>query len=105
MLNLKLLVHAILEDYALPWHGIHGVGHSARVLENGLRWRKPRVPRSKSPNVSPCSTIHSGSAKAVIMATAKGEPNSPPDSVATSSSFPTLTSTFSTLLVPTTRTG
>ena len=37
MLNLKLLVHAILEDYALPWHGIHGVGHWARVLENGLR--------------------------------------------------------------------
>ncbi len=36
-MNLKPLVHAILEDYALPWHGTHGVGHWARVLENGLR--------------------------------------------------------------------
>jgi len=37
MLNLKPLVHRILEDYALPWHGTHGVGHWARVLENGPR--------------------------------------------------------------------
>jgi uncharacterized protein len=37
MLNLRPVVHAILEDYALPWHGTHGVGHWARVLENGLR--------------------------------------------------------------------
>jgi uncharacterized protein len=36
-LNLRLIVHAILEDYALPWHGTHGVAHWARVLENGLR--------------------------------------------------------------------
>jgi uncharacterized protein len=36
-LNLKLLVSAVLEDYALPWDGIHGLGHWARVLENGLR--------------------------------------------------------------------
>ena len=37
MIDLKLLVHRILEDYALPPHGTHGVGHWARVLENGLR--------------------------------------------------------------------
>jgi uncharacterized protein len=37
MLNLNPLIHQILEDYALPWHGTHGVGHWARVLENGLR--------------------------------------------------------------------
>jgi uncharacterized protein len=37
MLNLKPIVHRILEDYALPLHGTHGVGHWARVLENGLR--------------------------------------------------------------------
>lgn len=37
MLKLKPLVHRILEDYALPWHGTHGVGHWARVLKNGLR--------------------------------------------------------------------
>ena len=36
-LHLKPLIHAILEDYALPWHGTHGVGHWGRVLENGLR--------------------------------------------------------------------
>jgi len=37
MLNLTPLVHRILEDYSLPWHGTHGVGHWARVLENGIR--------------------------------------------------------------------
>jgi uncharacterized protein len=36
MSNLKPLVHRILEDYELPWHGTHGVAHWARVLENGL---------------------------------------------------------------------
>jgi len=36
-LNLKPIVHAVLEDYALPWHGSHGVSHWARVLENGVR--------------------------------------------------------------------
>jgi uncharacterized protein len=39
-LKLKPLVHQILEDYTLPWHGTHGVGHWARVLENGLRLAK-----------------------------------------------------------------
>jgi uncharacterized protein len=37
MIDLKPIVHRVLEDYALPWEGIHGVGHWARVLENGLR--------------------------------------------------------------------
>lgn len=37
MLNLKLIIHTILEDYALPWHGDHGVGQWARVFENGMR--------------------------------------------------------------------
>jgi len=36
MLNLKPVVHVILEEYALPWDGTHGVSHWARVLENGL---------------------------------------------------------------------
>lgn len=36
MLNLKPIVHAILEKYALPWHGTHGLSHWARVLESGL---------------------------------------------------------------------
>jgi uncharacterized protein len=40
MLNLKPIIEAILQDYALPWHGIHGVSHWARVLENGLRIAK-----------------------------------------------------------------
>src|SRR5262249_30283969 len=35
--NLDLLIQAILEDYALPWDGCHGVAHWARVLENGVR--------------------------------------------------------------------
>jgi len=37
MLALKPIAHAILEEYARPWHGTHGVAHGARVLENGLR--------------------------------------------------------------------
>ena len=37
MLNLKPIVHRILEDLRLPPTGTHGVGHWARVLENGLR--------------------------------------------------------------------
>lgn len=36
-LTLPTVVRAVLADYALPWDGIHGVGHWARVLENGLR--------------------------------------------------------------------
>jgi uncharacterized protein len=36
-MNLKPIVHAVLKEYALPWDGIHGVSHWARVLENGLR--------------------------------------------------------------------
>src|SRR6516162_9206408 len=35
--NLKLILHAVLEEYTLPWDGFHGVAHWARVLENGLR--------------------------------------------------------------------
>ena len=34
-MNLKLVLHAVLEDYALPLNGDHGVAHWARVLENG----------------------------------------------------------------------
>ena len=36
-LNIPLILHAVLEEYALPWDGDHGVSHWARVLENGLR--------------------------------------------------------------------
>ena len=37
MVDLKPIVQAILSDYALSRDGPHGVGHWARVLENGLR--------------------------------------------------------------------
>lgn len=37
MKRYKLIVHAILEEYGLPRAGAHGVGHWARVLENGLQ--------------------------------------------------------------------
>lgn len=36
-LNLPLVLQSILDDYALPLRGAHGVAHWARVLENGLR--------------------------------------------------------------------
>jgi uncharacterized protein len=37
MTSLARVLHAVLEGYALPWDGDHGVAHWARVLENGLR--------------------------------------------------------------------
>ena len=36
-LDIPLILHAILEEYVLPWDGDHGIAHWARVLENGLR--------------------------------------------------------------------
>jgi uncharacterized protein len=36
-MNIPLVLHALLEDYRLPWDGDHGIAHWARVLENGLR--------------------------------------------------------------------
>mgnify|MGYP001817852524 CR=1 FL=1 len=36
-LNISLVLKTVLEDYALPLGGDHGVAHWARVLENGLR--------------------------------------------------------------------
>jgi len=33
----KVFIDTILKQYLLPWSGIHGVSHWARVLENGLR--------------------------------------------------------------------
>ncbi|SPF40336.1 conserved hypothetical protein [Syntrophobacter sp. SbD1] len=32
-----LLIRTILNEYQLPWRGVHGITHWARVLENGLR--------------------------------------------------------------------
>jgi uncharacterized protein len=36
-INIPLILHAVLDDYALPWGGDHGVVHWARLYENGLR--------------------------------------------------------------------
>lgn len=36
-LNIPLILHAILEEYILPWDGDHGIAHWARVLDNGIR--------------------------------------------------------------------
>jgi len=36
-LNIPLILHAVLEEYVLPWDGDHGIAHWARVLESGLR--------------------------------------------------------------------
>jgi uncharacterized protein len=36
-LNIAAIIHEILQKYALPARGIHGVVHWARVLENGQR--------------------------------------------------------------------
>ncbi len=35
-ISIPLILNAVLEDYALPWGGDHGVAHWARVYENGL---------------------------------------------------------------------
>jgi uncharacterized protein len=37
VLDTAAIIHEVLEDYALPVRGDHGVVHWARVLENGLR--------------------------------------------------------------------
>jgi uncharacterized protein len=37
MHDFPAILAAILNEYALPFHGNHGVVHWARVLENGLR--------------------------------------------------------------------
>jgi uncharacterized protein len=34
---LETLLDAIRSDYALSWHGTHGISHWTRVRENGLR--------------------------------------------------------------------
>jgi uncharacterized protein len=36
-LELRLILHAILQEYVLPINGDHGVTHWTRVLENGLK--------------------------------------------------------------------
>ncbi len=36
-IHLRPIISAILEEYALPVNGDHGVTHWGRVLENGLR--------------------------------------------------------------------
>ena len=35
--NIPLVLKSVLEDYALPLNGDHGVAHWARVLEIGMR--------------------------------------------------------------------
>jgi HD superfamily phosphodiesterase len=34
------LIQRALKEYTLPWYGIHGISHWARVLENSLRLAK-----------------------------------------------------------------
>lgn len=36
-LDIRSILHAVLEDYPLPRDGDHGIAHWARVWENGLR--------------------------------------------------------------------
>ena len=43
IVNLKLVLETILEDYTLPLSGDHGVAHWARVLENGIRLAEATV--------------------------------------------------------------
>lgn len=34
------LIELVRQEFALPWHGIHGISHWVRVRENGLRLAK-----------------------------------------------------------------
>jgi len=45
------LIRSILESYALPWGGTHGVPHWARVLENGRRLSEVTGARSHVVNL------------------------------------------------------
>jgi uncharacterized protein len=47
-MNLKPLVQTLLEEYALPRAGTYGVGHWARVLQNGLRLSNSRSTHAKA---------------------------------------------------------
>ena len=47
-LDLKPLVHRILEEYSLPWHGVHGVGIGPGYWKMGFGWPGRPRPRSKS---------------------------------------------------------
>jgi hypothetical protein len=69
-MNLKPVVHAILKEYTLPWHGMHGISHWARVMENGLRIAEETMPTSKWSNCLPFSMILDVSMKASMMDTA-----------------------------------
>jgi hypothetical protein len=51
-MNLRFIVRTILEDYALPWPGTHGVGHWARgVGERAAAGRGDRGQRQCRPTV------------------------------------------------------
>ncbi len=36
-IDIPVVLNTVLEDYALPLNGDHGVAHWARALENGMR--------------------------------------------------------------------
>jgi hypothetical protein len=74
MLHLKPLVHAILEDYALPIDGMHGVSHWARVLEIGLRLAEETGANIDVVQLLPYSTTPDESTKVAMMGMANGVP-------------------------------
>jgi hypothetical protein len=72
-MNLKLILHEILEDYALPIHGDHGVAHWARVLENGLKLAEATGANvTKSSRCLQFSMIHVALTNALTMIMACG---------------------------------
>ncbi len=52
LMELRPILYAILEDYALPLDGEHGVGHWARVLESD-----PRLAAEVGTNVEVVSLV------------------------------------------------
>ena len=102
MIDLKPLIRFIVKDYASP-----GTARMASAIRHvfsktGCDWLTPRVPRWKSSNCSPYSTIRDESTKATTTATGSVVLILPPSYAATCSTFPMPTLHFSMKPVPAT---
>jgi len=99
-MNLRPIIHAILEDYALPWHGTTASAIGPEFSKTACDWQPPRGPWSKWSNCSPFSTIRDGSTNARITATVSVVLISPLNFVERCSTCPTPISSFCTKPVP-----
>ena len=104
-LNIPAVLKTVLEDYALPLNGDHGVAHWARVLENGLRLAEKPGQTSRLSNSLPCCTTLGGRTKSLIHEHGPRAAEFAWSYVAASSISTTMSSDCCTRLVTVTRTN